>query len=49
MQADLAWLNIYWSDQTGKPNLDWEKKIDLFAVALMAKYSVPILGRANPN
>ena len=33
----IAGLSIYWSEADKSPVLDWEKCLDLFEVALMAK------------
>ena len=38
----IAGLTPYWSDHQKKPNVEWRKWSDLFAVAMTAKYSISI-------
>ena len=38
----LVGLPVFWSDATSNPAMDWDKWLDLFQVALMAKYSISI-------
>ena len=38
----LLGLPLFWSDNTISPLLEWERWLDLFAVAVMAKYSISI-------
>ena len=38
----VAGLTHHWSDTQKKPNVEWRKWSDLFAVAMTAKYSIAI-------
>ena len=38
----IAGLPIYWQEATKPPELEWEKWIDLFEVALMAKRNISV-------
>ena len=38
----LPGLPLFWSDSTRSPLMEWERWFDLFAVAVMAKYSISI-------
>ena len=38
----LPGLPLFWSDSTRSPLMEWEQWFDLFAVAVMAKYSISI-------
>ena len=38
----LAGFPVFWGDTTANPAMDWDKWLDLFQVALMAKYSISI-------
>ena len=40
--SHLVGLPVFWSDATSNPAMDWDKWLDLFQVALMAKYSISI-------
>ena len=40
--SSLAGLPVFWGDATTNPAMDWDKWLDLFQVALMAKYSISI-------
>ena len=40
--SQLVGLSVLWSDATANPAMDWDKWLDLFQVALMAKYSISI-------
>ena len=40
--AAIAGLAPYWNDPQRKPNIEWKKWCDLFAVAMTAKYSISI-------
>ena len=40
--ATIAGLAPYWNDPQKKPNIEWKKWCDLFAVAMTAKYSISI-------
>ena len=40
--AAIAGLTPYWNDPQRKPNIEWKKWCDLFAVAMTAKYSISI-------
>ena len=33
-------LSLFWHEASNSPSVEWEKWIDLFAVAMMAKYSI---------
>ena len=36
----LVGLPLFWHEASKSPSMEWEKWIDLFAVAMMAKYSI---------
>ena len=38
----LPGLSLFWSDSTRSPLMEWERWFDLFAVAILAKYSISI-------
>ena len=38
----LVGLPVFWNDPTTNPTMDWDKWLDLFQVAMMAKYSISI-------
>ena len=38
----IAGLPIYWQEATKTPEMEWEKWIDLFEIALMAKSNFSI-------
>ena len=38
----VAGLSPYWNDGQKKPSVEWRKWSDLFAVAMIAKYSISI-------
>ena len=38
----IAGLPSYWAESSKAPTLEWEKWIDLFEVALMAKNNISI-------
>ena len=40
--SSLAGLPVFWGDATTNPAMDWDKRLDLLQVALMAKYSISI-------
>ena len=40
--SSIAGLPIHWQDATKLPELEWEKRIDLFEVALMAKSNISV-------
>ena len=40
--SSIAGLPIYWQEPTKPPELEWEKWIDLFEVALMAKSNISV-------
>ena len=40
--SHLVGLPVFWSDATANPAMDWDKWLDLFQVALMAKYYISI-------
>ena len=40
--ATITGLAPYWNDPQKKPNIEWKKWCDLFAVAMTAKYSISI-------
>ena len=40
--SHLVGLPVFWSDATANPAMDWDKWLNLFQVALMAKYSISI-------
>ena len=33
-------LPLFWHEESKSPSMEWEKWIDLLAVAMMAKYSI---------
>ena len=40
--SSIAKLPIYWQEVRKSPELEWEKTIDLFEVALMAKSNISV-------
>ena len=40
--SSIAGLPIYWQEATKPPELEWEKWMELFEVALMAKSIIPV-------
>ena len=40
--AHLMGLPVFWNEATANPAMDWDKLLDLFRVAMMAKYSISI-------
>ena len=40
--SNLVGLPVFWGDATTNPTMVWEKCLDLFQVAVMAKYSISI-------
>ena len=40
--SHLVGLPVFWSDAAANPQMDWDKWLDLFQVALMAKYSISV-------
>ena len=38
--SHLVGLPVFWNDSTANPTMDWDKWLDLFHVAMMAKYSI---------
>ena len=40
--SHLVGLPVFWNDPSINPTMDWDKWIDLFQVAMMAKYSISI-------
>ena len=40
--SHFAGLPVFWNDATMNPTMDWDKRFDLFQVAMMAKYSISI-------
>ena len=40
--SSIAGLPVYWQEATKPPELEWEKRIDLFEVALMAESNISI-------
>ena len=40
MNSLLVGLPLFWHEAANSPSMEWEKWIDLFAVAMMAKYSI---------
>ena len=39
--------SLFWSEDTKPTAMEWEKWMDLFAVAVMAKYSISIRNLAE--
>ena len=40
--SSIAGLPIYWQEATKPPELEWEKWMELFEVALMAKSNISV-------
>ena len=38
--SNLVGVPVFWGDATSNPAMDWDKWLDLFQVAVMAKYSI---------
>ena len=36
----MVGLQLFWQETSKSPSMEWEKWIDLFAVAMMAKYPI---------
>ena len=45
----LPSLPLFWSDSTRSPLMEWERWFDLFAVAVMAKYSISFEELTRPT
>ena len=42
--SHLVGLPVFWQDAAANPIMEWDKCLDLFQVAMMAKYSISITG-----
>ena len=40
--SHLVGLPVYWHEANTSPTMDWDKWVDLFQVAVMAKFSISI-------
>ena len=40
--SHLVGLPVYWHEASSTPTMDWDKWLDLFQVAVMAKFSISI-------
>ena len=40
--SHLVGLPVFWQEAAANPAMDWDKWLDLFQVAMMAKYSISI-------
>ena len=47
--SHLVGLPVFWSDTTINLAMDWDKWLDLFQIALMAKYSISITELTRGN
>ena len=41
-EQPIAGLSYYWQNAAEKPTTDWKKWVELFEVALMAKFSIAV-------